>query len=31
MMEMSLSTLTACGVSPDTFPQELSGIDKSHF
>ena len=22
--------LAACGVSPDTFPQELSGIDKSH-
>jgi hypothetical protein len=25
-----LSNLTACGASPDTFPQELSDIDRSH-
>ncbi len=25
-----VKSLAACGVSPDTFPQELSGIDKSH-
>jgi hypothetical protein len=26
----SKKSLTACGASPDTFPQELSGIHKSH-